>query len=279
LKAATILGSDGAVPNPSNTTVTLETALVAADDKVTVVPEILETVVAADTVLNVKVTLVGMTAVITLSNVIVVEAILAILDPLVIPVPDTVIPTTRPELLATVKLVLPTKDSETLVAMVAVVAVSRVTVLEFTSETVVPLAIPVPDTVIPATRLDASDTLNIVDPVTISAEGLCVTAAISTCAAGLFVVEILTYIPATIPVALPTVKAVAPLLMVPVVDTLVASPLISKIEVPLYELAAFAPSAYIRRSSLVVKLYVSNLYRPALERLESILVHELPVPK
>ena len=81
------------------------------------------------------------------------------------------------------------------------------------------------------------------------------------------------------PVALPTVKAVAPLLIVPVVDTLVASPLISKIDVPLYELAAFEPSANIRRSSLVVKLYFSNLYRPALERLESILVHTPPVPK
>ena len=171
LNAATMLGSEGAVPNPSNTVVTLETALVAAEERVIVVPEILETVVAADTVLNVKVALVGMTAVMALSRVIVPLDIAAIFDPLAIPVPNTSIPTTKPVLLATVKLVLPTKDNVTLVAIVAVVALLNVTVLEFTSDIVVPVSIPVPETVIPATRLDASDTVNIVEPVTISAAG------------------------------------------------------------------------------------------------------------
>jgi hypothetical protein len=183
-----MLGSDGAVPSPSNTTVTLDTAFVAAADSVIVTPEILDILVEADTVLNVRVSL---------------------------------------------------------VAMIAVVAVSIVTVLEDIPDIAAPLAIPVPDTVIPTTRLEASDTLKLVAP-------------LLTCDAGLCVTEMLTYRPSTRPDALPTLRDVAPLLIDPVVDMLVASPLISKTVVPLYTLAELAPSANIKRSSLVLKLYFSN---------------------
>jgi hypothetical protein len=166
LKAVTILGSDGAVPSPSNITVTLDTAFVDADDRVIVVPEILDILVEADTVLNVRVSL---------------------------------------------------------VAIIAVVALSIVTVLEDIPDIAVPLAIPVPDTVIPTTRLEASDTSKLVAP-------------LPTCDAGLCVTEMLTYRPSTRPDALPTLRDVEPLLIDPVVDMLVASPLISKTVVPLYVL-------------------------------------------
>ena len=75
MKAVTILGSEGAVPRPSNTTVTPDTAFVAAADNVIVVPEMLDIIVEADTLLNVRVSLVAIMAVVAVSIVTVLEDI------------------------------------------------------------------------------------------------------------------------------------------------------------------------------------------------------------
>jgi hypothetical protein len=81
--------------------------LVAAADKVIVVPEILEITVDADTLLNVNVTLVAIIALVAVSIVTVLEDIPDIAVPLAMPVPDTVIPTTRLEAFDTSKVVAP----------------------------------------------------------------------------------------------------------------------------------------------------------------------------